>query len=104
MSHTINELRDHLFATLASLRDTANPMDIGRAKAISEVAQTVINTAKVEVEHMKVSGEMDGTGFIRLGNGNRDNPAQLGDGQSTADKARGTSTTVIGAITRHVAR
>jgi hypothetical protein len=64
MSHTINDLREHLFATLEGLRNKENPLDIERARAVSEVAQTIINTAKVEVEHMKVSGEMDGTGFI----------------------------------------
>jgi hypothetical protein len=64
MSHTINDLREHLFATLEGLRNKDNPMDIDRAKAVSEVAQTIINTAKVEVEHMKVSGEIEGTGFI----------------------------------------
>jgi hypothetical protein len=64
MSHTINDLREHLFATLEGLRNKENPLDIERAKAVSEVAQTIINTAKVEVDHMKVSGEMYGTGFI----------------------------------------
>lgn len=64
MSHTINDLREHLFATLEGLRNKENPLDIERAKAVSEVAQTIINSAKVEVEHMKISGEVDGTGFI----------------------------------------
>jgi hypothetical protein len=64
MSHTINDLREHLFATLEGLRDKENPLDIDRAKAVAEVAQTIINSAKVEVEHMKISGEVDGTGFI----------------------------------------
>lgn len=64
MSHTINDLREHLFATLEGLRDKENPLDIERAKAVAEVAQTIINSAKVEVEHMKISGEVDGTGFI----------------------------------------
>ena len=61
---TINDLRDHLFATLTALRDKENPMDIARAKAVAEVAQTVINTAKVEVEAMKVSGATRSTGFL----------------------------------------
>jgi len=64
MSHTINDLREHLFATLEGLRDKKNPLDIERAKAVSEVAQTIINSAKVEVEHMKVNAAFDGTGFI----------------------------------------
>ncbi len=64
MSHTINDLREHLFATLEGLRNKENPLDIDRAKAVSEVAQTIINSAKVEVEHMKVKAWFDGTGFI----------------------------------------
>ena len=64
MSHTINDLREHLFATLEGLRDKENPLDIERAKAVADVAQVVINSAKVEVEHMKVNAGFDGKGFI----------------------------------------
>ena len=61
----ISDLRDHLFATLEDLRDKESPMDIERAKAISDVAQTIINSAKVEVEFMRMRGEgAQGTGFI----------------------------------------
>ena len=63
MSKNISDLRDCLFATLEALSDKDNPMDLDRARAVSEVAQTIINTAKVEVEHMKLMGT-PGTGFI----------------------------------------
>lgn len=49
----ITDLRDHLFETLEALKDPDKPMDIERAKAISDVAQTIINSAKVEVEMAK---------------------------------------------------
>jgi hypothetical protein len=39
-------------------------MEIERAKAISDVAQTIINSAKVEVEFLKQVGATRGTGFI----------------------------------------
>lgn len=61
--NNIDELRRHLFATLEGLSSKENPMEIDRAKAIAEVAQTIINTAKVEVDHLKVSGGT-GTGFM----------------------------------------
>ncbi|MBJ9964461.1 hypothetical protein [Burkholderia seminalis] len=61
--NTIAELRAHLFDTLQKLNDKENPMEIERAKAVSEVAQVIINSAKVEVEFMKASGGK-GTGFI----------------------------------------
>jgi len=54
--HTIDDLRAHLFGTLAALRDKDSPMDIDRARAVSQVAQTVIDTAKVEVEHIRAIG------------------------------------------------
>ena len=53
----ISDLRDHLFETLEALKDPDNPMDVERAKAISDVAQVLINTAKVEVDLVRaVSG------------------------------------------------
>jgi hypothetical protein len=51
----IGDLRDHLFETLEALKDPDKPMDLDRARAISEVAQTMINLAKVEVEMVRVS-------------------------------------------------
>lgn len=59
----INELRECLFATLRGLQDKDQPMDIERAKAVSDVAQTIINSVKVEVDHMKITGS-HGSGFI----------------------------------------
>jgi len=64
IDNNINKLRDQLFATLQALNDKEAPMDIARARAISEVAQTIINSAKVEVEHLKVTKGTQGTGFI----------------------------------------
>lgn len=64
MKNKIQDVRDHLFATLEALQDENNPMDINRAKAISEVSQTIINSAKVEVDFMKVNGAEQDTGFI----------------------------------------
>jgi len=63
MKNKMEDLRNHLFATIEALSDEDKPMDIDRAKAISDVAQTIINTAKVEVDFLnKVVG--NGTGFI----------------------------------------
>ncbi|HEM7881364.1 hypothetical protein [Burkholderia contaminans] len=61
--NNIEALREHLFNTLQGLTDNEKPMEIERAKAIAEVAQVIINSAKVEVEHLKVAGGK-GTGFI----------------------------------------
>lgn len=56
MANNISELRDHLFETIAALKDKDQPMDIDRAKAISDVAQVIINSAKAEVDYIKVTG------------------------------------------------
>lgn len=50
----ITELRTHLFDTLRGLKDGS--MKRETAQAINDTAQTIINTAKVEVDHMKVVG------------------------------------------------
>lgn len=46
----MTDLNDHLFAALEGLSDAENPMDLERARAISTVAQTIINGAKVQVD------------------------------------------------------
>lgn len=60
----ITDLRDHLFATLESLRDDEKPMDVDRAKAIADVARVIVDSAKVEVQMMEATGERSATGFI----------------------------------------
>lgn len=62
--NNVNDLRTILFDTLEQLKDKDNPMEIERAKAISDIAQTIINSAKVEIEHQKVTGATSTTGFI----------------------------------------
>lgn len=63
MQNKIEDLRNHLFATLESLADNDKPMDLDRAKAIAEVSQVIINTAKVEIDFIKNFGGT-GTDFI----------------------------------------
>lgn len=64
MKNKIEDLRNHLFAALEALADEDKPMEIERAKAISDVAQTIINSAKVEVDYMKQIGGRPASGFI----------------------------------------
>jgi hypothetical protein len=62
----IQDLRNHLFETIEMLKD--GDIDIDKAKAISEVAQVIINSAKVEVQFLKEMGSNRHTGFIQLEN------------------------------------
>lgn len=64
MKNKIEDLRNHLFETLEKLKDEESPMDLARARAVSDVAQTIINSAKVEVEFLKATGSRLGSGFI----------------------------------------
>lgn len=53
----INDLRDHLFEVIEKLQEGDESMSIEKAQTISMVANTIINSARAEVEYMKVSGQ-----------------------------------------------
>lgn len=55
----IDTLREHLFDTLKALKDPDKPMEIERAKAITDTAQVIINCAKVEVDFLKANGSIE---------------------------------------------
>jgi hypothetical protein len=59
--NNIDALRNHLFDALKGLKD--GTIDIEKAKAMSDVAQVIINSAKVEVEYSKATGSK-GSGFL----------------------------------------
>lgn len=59
----INTLRAHLMETLASLRDRDNPMEPDRARAVAQVAGVLVDTARVEVDYIKATGQ-DVSNFI----------------------------------------
>lgn len=60
----IDDLRDHLFETIEALKDVEQPMDIKRAQAIADVARVIVDSAKVEVDFLKVSGASKSTEFL----------------------------------------
>lgn len=67
MKNKIEDLRNHLFATLEDLRDKDKPLDIERAEAIAKVAQVIVNSATLEVKFMNAAGGRNtGTNFIPL--------------------------------------
>ena len=63
MKNKIEDLRNHLFETLEALKDEDKPMDIDRAKTISEVAGVIVESAKAEVKFLEAVGGT-GSGFI----------------------------------------
>jgi hypothetical protein len=66
MKTNVDDLRNHLFETLEMLKDGDERMTIEKARAISDVAQTIINTARVELEFQKASKNKTGSRFIPL--------------------------------------
>jgi hypothetical protein len=61
MKNKLTDLRNHLFETLEALKDQDNPMDVDRAKVISEVGQTLINSAKLELQFLELTGAAERT-------------------------------------------
>lgn len=53
-------------ATLRALRDPNKPMPLDRAKVIGEVATVLVNSAKVEVDYLKVTKQERGQFFEAL--------------------------------------
>ena len=58
---TLSDLRDHLFETIERLKLAGDPdasdnerISIETAKTIAEVGQVIVNSAKLEVEAMKI--------------------------------------------------
>ncbi|OJA66548.1 hypothetical protein BGV71_31695 [Burkholderia ubonensis] len=96
--NTIAELRSQLFSTLQQLNDERKPMDIERAKVVADVAQVIINSAKVEVEFLRVT-KGKGTGFIPdlLPGANPSAGDDTGNASTSPEPQNG-----IVSITRHV--
>ncbi len=71
----LRDLRDHLFETIEALKDDEKPMEIDRAEAISEVAQTIINSAKVELQFLELTGQESQSDFLSPAKSDRLLPA-----------------------------
>lgn len=53
----ITEVRAALLDTLKDLRNKEQPMDIDRAKAVATVATVLVDSARVENEYLKITGQ-----------------------------------------------
>lgn len=56
----INDLRDHLFEAIEMLKDEESNMTVEKAEAIAQLSQTIINSAKLEIDYMKVADKVTG--------------------------------------------
>jgi hypothetical protein len=64
MKNKLIDLRNHLFATLEGLQDEDKPLDVDRAMAISDVAQKIINTGKLELHMLDLVGQKAHSDFL----------------------------------------
>lgn len=53
----ISTLRKHLLDTLSDLRNREQPMEPDRARAVAQVASVLVDSARVEVDYLKATGQ-----------------------------------------------
>jgi hypothetical protein len=64
--NTMTDLRNHLFEVMEALKDEEKPMELARARAVVDVAQALINTAKVEVDFLNAIDSSESTEFFDM--------------------------------------
>lgn len=62
MAKKIEDLRETLFDTIEQIK--SGKMDVEKAKAITHIAQVIVNSAKAEVDFLKNVSQQGNTGFI----------------------------------------
>jgi BioD-like phosphotransacetylase family protein len=90
----ITQLREHLMETLAALRDRENPMDVDRARAVAQVAGVLVDSAKVEVDYIKATGQ-ESAQFLEQA------PQITSDASQSGVPSEGHPLNGITSITRH---
>lgn len=66
MKNKVEDLRNHLFATIEGLLDKDEPLDIDRAKAVAQVGSVMVEMAKVEVKAIELLNS-NGSKFLQIG-------------------------------------
>lgn len=62
MAKKIQDLRETLFDTIEMIK--TGKIDVDKAKAITNIAQVIVNSAKAEVDFLKHVSQQGNTGFI----------------------------------------
>jgi hypothetical protein len=91
----MSQLREHLLGTLADLRNREKPMEPDRARAVAQVASVLVDTARVEVDYLKATGQ-DRAGFLE----EKPDAAVAHLGRNPSDYTQGEITRAPG-VTRH---
>lgn len=77
-SKTIEDLRARLFATIDGVKAGTVPLDV--ARVVNDLSQTIVNTAKVEVDYLRLVDDVDKPASPFLQGGNADTQAPLPNG------------------------
>jgi hypothetical protein len=72
VKNKLSDLRNHLFETIEKLKDEEHPMEVDRARAVSEVAQTILDSAKVELKAIELAGAEVASEFLEIEAGEAD--------------------------------
>jgi len=57
MSKNLSDLREALFDTLQKVKN--GEIDLDRARAVNEIGKTLIDSAKVEVEYLRLTDDAE---------------------------------------------
>ncbi len=68
MSKNISDLRDAMFETIQALKD--GKITVEQAKAMSDIGQVIINSAKVEVDYIRANNGGESTFIDAIGHDN----------------------------------
>lgn len=68
MSKNISDLRDAMFETIQALKD--GKITVEQAKAMSDIGQVIINSAKVEVDYIRANNGGESSFIDAIGNDN----------------------------------
>ncbi len=96
---TMDDLRKELFDTIGAVR--TGKCDIATAKAVSDLSQVIINSAKAEADFARATGRAVISGLIQQDQGEA---PLIDDSKATDTERRPTATGVLersGNVTRH---
>jgi hypothetical protein len=62
MSHNVTDLRNILFSAIEGVKK--GELDIDKARTINELSRTIVDTARTENDHLKITGGTGSSDFI----------------------------------------
>lgn len=112
-TNTMDTLRGHLFEVLQGVK--SGEIDVERAKAVCEVSQTIINTAKAESDYARVTGLAVSSSLIEIKSPSPTaiaaaprqvprHPADASEAPTVERRANGAVIERNGHVTRHTSR